>query len=280
MKGYVATFNGTYKYGIKIEIGKTYTYDGIPNDGFKVFSSLDYIFEGGYSYDRLLSKIFEVEMIDFITLSGYNNKCNQMTIVREVPFDEYSKKTTNFKFDENKNLIYAKYANGVCTTYTYGENSRLLYEESDNSTWIKYEYDDNGRQTSLIHSNPNYNRSFKYDERGNLARIDYPDGSWSIFVNDESGKTQQYMSSFSSARKYEYNNNMLSRIDVCGENYAVDYSIEYEYEYDENGVMRRKVVKNPHDGDEEYIYGDKELACNMKDDKHWSIKISSGNTNK
>ncbi len=106
--------------------------------------------------------------------------------------------TTKYEYDALNRLSAARYSDNSAVTFAYDQLGQRL-SMTDALGVTLYEYDIHGRVTKVTDPNK-YSLQYKYDPRGLLSQLVYPDGSTTTFtwdgnsqlvaVEDGSGNTQ------------------------------------------------------------------------------------------
>ena len=246
MKAYKATYNGKCK-DIKYQIGKTYTLKGelkMCARGFHYCKNFEdliqyYNFVEGNKYNEDI-KVFEIENLGKNIKKDNKSVSDKIKILRELNKKEIIEKIKGiYKFDENNNVILAKFRNGNIYKWKYDKNNNMIWKKDYMGDISKYKYDD---QNNMI---------WKKDYMGDIYQWEYKydDNNNKIWEKDFYGDIYEY--------KYDDNNNIIWKKDPNGD------IGKWKYKYDKNNNVI--LEKYPNRDMFEYKYDEKNNMIWKKD---------------
>ena len=160
IKGFKGSWRGECR-GLQYEVGKTYSMRCRPQicaRGYHFCENVDDVFEY-YPYDEMLT-MFEVEALGMTFSSGNKSVTNKIRIVREIPFEEYSKLLKRYKFNKQRLVTYKEEVNGEWRKYRYNQQGVMTRLVRSDGYWKTYKFR-KGECVELIDS---YGAHVKYKD--------------------------------------------------------------------------------------------------------------------
>ncbi|HTG56308.1 MAG TPA: RHS repeat-associated core domain-containing protein, partial [Niabella sp.] len=157
---------------------------------------------------------------------------------------------STYLYDDRLNLVFAGSPGGKTLSWEYDQQNRLVSKSGIAGNTVNYSY--SGKYLKYITDNKNRRFELTYDERHDLARFQYPNGTEQLWDYDELGNTIFHKDVRGNITTYEYNDGgLVTRINEPDGNThhfeydaarnmieARDYSHLVQFEYGPLGVLR------------------------------------------
>ena len=171
-----------------------------------------------YSYDNMGRRITVIDSMGATNTASYNSLgllASQSNALGGV---------TTFTYDEFDKALIITDANSKIKTYQYDTYGNIT-NQMDTGQSITYQYNTIGQRTNMIDANGN-TTSWSYNQRGQLERQTYDDGSYYDYDYDGNGNLISRRDANNTITLYAYNaKNLLTLVDYPD---SADVSFTYD----------------------------------------------------
>jgi RHS repeat-associated protein len=137
---------------------------------------------------------------------------------------------TQFRYDENGNLIRLIAPENTVTAFNYDEHGNLVSQTDPLGHQVSFAYEENFHHLQSVSDQRGNITSYSYDSKGNLTSLTYADSSSEQFAYDSGGNLIKSVNRRGQAVEYTYDN----RDRVTSKTYTDGSKVNFTYDARDN----------------------------------------------